>query len=127
MRIVNEFVARSGTPLSIHSDEGSAFESRLFKELCSLLQVKKTRTSPRNPRANGQTERMNRSVLQMIRAYPSDERNDCDLGCLAGAYRDTPQESTRLSPNRLCLGREIRMPAVIMYGQTRELEEHLLI
>lgn len=58
LRIVNEFVARWGTPLPIHSDQGSAFESRLFKELCSLLQVRKTRTSPRNPSSNGQTERM---------------------------------------------------------------------
>ncbi len=66
-RIVNDFVARWGTPHTIHSDQGATFESRVFKELCRLLEVKKSRSSPRNPRGNGQTERFNRTLVQMIK------------------------------------------------------------
>lgn len=38
------------------------------------------------------------------------------LGCLAGAYRSCPNESTCLTPNMMCLGREVRLPADLIYG-----------
>ncbi|KAH3695749.1 hypothetical protein DPMN_083207 [Dreissena polymorpha] len=40
-RILNDVIARWGTPLAIHSDQGAAFESRVLKELCKLLEVRK--------------------------------------------------------------------------------------
>jgi len=54
----------------------------------------------------------------MIKAYLKDQDRDWDanLGCLAAAYRSTPQESTGLTPNLLMLGREVRLPAEIMFG-----------
>lgn len=116
-RLVHDVIARWGVPITIHSDQGSAFESQLFKELCTLFQMKKTRTSARHPRANGQVERFNRSLLKMVRAYLVGEQNTWDenLGCLAGAYNSTPHEATKMSPNLLVLGREIRMPADLLY------------
>ena len=57
--ILNEVIARYGSPTSIHSDQGANYESRIFRELCSLLEIKKSRTSVRNPKGNGQTERFN--------------------------------------------------------------------
>ena len=38
------------------------------------------------------------------------------MGCLAAAYRASPHESTGLTPNLLMLGREVRLPAELMYG-----------
>ncbi|XP_045161905.1 uncharacterized protein LOC123526722 [Mercenaria mercenaria] len=54
----------------------------------------------------------------MVRAYLVGEQEDWDLnlGCLAGAYRSSPNESTGLTPNLLCMGREIRMPADLVFG-----------
>lgn len=54
----------------------------------------------------------------MIRAYLKGEQTDWDinLGCLAAAYRTTPQESTGLTPNLLMLGKEVRLPAELMFG-----------
>ena len=126
-RLLNDIIARWGTPLRIHSDQGATFESRVFKELCRLLEVRKTRTSPRNPRGNGQVERFNRTLLKMVKSYLCGEQRDWDLylGCLAGAYRATPNESTRLSPNLLNLGREIRLPADIVHGHTSVTEEEV--
>lgn len=117
-RILDGVIARWGAPLAIHSDQGGTFESRVFKELCKLLEVKKTRTSPRHPRGNGQTERFNRTLLKMIKAYLIDEQEDWDLhlGCLAGAYNATPNESSSLTPNMLTMGHEIRLPANIIFG-----------
>lgn len=83
-----------------------------------MLEVRKTRTSVRNPRGNGQVERFNRTLLRMIKAYLCGEQRDWDLhlGCLAGAYRATPNESTRMTPHFLTMGREVRLPAELVYG-----------
>ncbi len=117
MWIINHFVARWGTPLSIHTDQGRTFESHVFKELCKVLEVRKSRCSARHPRGNGQTERFNRTLIKMIKAYLAGEQEDWDryLGCITGAYRATPNESTKLSPNLMCIGREIRLPADLVY------------
>lgn len=69
VKLLNEVVTRWGCPLSIHSDQGRTFESRLFKELWSMLEIRKTMTSVRNPQGNGQVERFNRILLRMVKAY----------------------------------------------------------
>ena len=83
-----------------------------------MLEVKKSRTSARNPRGNGQSERFNRTLLRMIKAYLYGQQRDWDphLECLAGAYRSTPNESTKLTPNLLMMGREVRLPAELVFG-----------
>ena len=115
--LLNEVISRFGTPLSIHSDQGRNYESTIFRELCRLFEIKKTRTSIRNPRGNGQTERFNRTLLNMIKKYLEGEQDawDLNLGCLAGAYRATPHAATGLTPNLLILGREVRLPIEVMY------------
>ncbi len=117
-RILNEVVARYGCPYDLHSDQGRNYESGIFQELCRLLEVRKTRTSPCNPRCNGQAERFNRTLIRMIKSYLRGEQTDWDLnlGCLAAAYRATPNESTGITPNLLMLGREVRLPAEVMFG-----------
>ena len=119
-KILNEYIARWGCPLSINSDQGRTYESKIFKELCRMLEIRKTRTSVRNPKGNGQSERFNRTMLRMIRAYLCDEQDEWDLhlGCLAGAYRATPHESTKMTPNLLTMGREVRLPAELLFGST---------
>ena len=117
-KILNEFISRWGCPLSVHSDQGRTYESQVFKQLCRMLEIQKTRTSPRHPQGNGQSERLNRTLLRMVKAYLCGEQRDWDLhlGCLAGAYRATPNESTKLSPNLLTIGREVRLPAELVFS-----------
>ena len=120
-KILNEFISRWGCPLSIHSDQGRTYESEIFRQLCRMLEIRKTRTSPRNPKGNGQSERFNRTLLRMIKAYLGGEQSDWDLhlGCLAGAYRATPHEATKLTPNLLTMGREVRLPAELAFGTAK--------
>ena len=114
--ILNEVIARYGSPLSIHSDLGSNYESQIFKELCKLMEVRKTRTSVRNPKGNGQVEKFNRTLVRMIKAYLKGQQEnwDLNLGCLAAAFRATPSASSKLTPNMLMLGREVRIPGEMM-------------
>ena len=54
----------------------------------------------------------------MIKAYLRGEERDCDLylGCLTEAYRATANEATRLTPSLLMMGREVRLPAELVFG-----------
>ena len=115
--IMNEVIARYGCPLELLTDQGRNYESNLFKDLCQLLEVRKKRTSIRNPRCNGQTERFNRTLIRMIKAYLKGQQDQWDLhlGCLAAAYRATVNESTGLTPNLMMLGREVRLPAEVTF------------
>lgn len=120
--ILNEVISRFGCPLDLHSDQGRNYESKIFADLCRLLEIKKTRTSGGNPRCNGMAERFNRTLLKMIKAYLKGQQREWDqnLGCLAAAYRSSPHESTGLTPNLLMLGREVRLPAEVMFGTCRQ-------
>ncbi|CAC5411488.1 unnamed protein product [Mytilus coruscus] len=117
-KILNKVISRLGCPLSLHSDRGSNYESQIFNEMCVMLEIKKTRTTVRNPKCNGLSERFNKTLCRMIRAYLKGRQTDWEinLGCLVAAYRATPHESTGLTPNLLMLGKEVRLPAELMFG-----------
>ena len=123
--MLNEVISRFGCPLSIHSDQGRNYESNIFKELCQMLEIRKTRTSPKNPKGNAVAERFNKTLVRMIKAYLRGEQEnwDLNLGCLASAYRSTVHESTGVTPNLIMLGREVRIPAEIAYGRTTHYDQ----
>ena len=52
-KLVDEFICRYGVPHEIHSDQGRNFESNVFQQMCRLLGIKKTRTTPYNPKSDG--------------------------------------------------------------------------
>jgi transposase InsO family protein len=114
---VNEFFTRFGCPLQLHTDQGSNFESKLFKAVCELLQIHKTRTTSYRPSANGQVERYNRTLMDAVRCYTTKHQNTWDefLPQIAGAIRSAVNRSTGYTPNRLMLGRELTQPASLMY------------
>lgn len=66
-----------------------------------MLGIRKTRTTARNPQCNDLSESFNKTIIRMMKAYLTGEQTDWDLhlGCLTAAYRATPQESTKLTPN----------------------------
>ena len=116
--LVAEFIAHWGVPRQIHTDQGSQFESDLFKEILRLLGVKKTRTTPYRPQSDGQVERLNRHIKSMLFHYLSEKQDNWDvfLGPIMMAYRASVHESTGFTPNMLMMGREIECPESVVFG-----------
>ena len=114
--VVGEFIARFGCPVEIHTDQGRNFEGILFKEMCNLLGMNKTRTTSFRPSANGQVERLNYSIAQIIRCFVGEKPEVWDeyVGLAASAIRATVNRSTGFTPNMLMLGREVRCPIDLM-------------
>ncbi|KAK7481756.1 hypothetical protein BaRGS_00027004 [Batillaria attramentaria] len=115
---VDTLFSHLGYPLLIHTDQGTNFTSQLFSELCKLLHIIKTRTTPYRPCSNGQVERINRTILQMVRCTLQAKQVDWDreLQVLMGAIRSTENRSTGFTPNFLMLGREVNTPLQLMVG-----------
>lgn len=61
-------------PRRIHSDQGANFESRLISELLAVSEVRKSHTTPYHPMGNGQTEKFNRTLGNMIRSLPAQAK-----------------------------------------------------
>ena len=117
-KFVYEFVSRFGVPLQIHTDQGTQFQSQLFEQICNLMGIHKTRTTPFHPQSDGFVERFNRTLESMLALYVDEDQRDWDkfVPLMTMAYRATPHESTGLSPNMLTLGHEIMLPIDLMVG-----------
>ena len=124
LKLVTEVFARYGCPYSLLTDQGRNWESKLFAEMCQLLQVRKLRTTPGHPQGNAQTERFNRTLMAMVRSFVTRQDDwDLYLGCLAAAYRSSPNETTGMTPNLLMLGREVRMPIDVVFTNAQTEKE----
>ena len=119
--LVNEFICRLGVPDTIHTDQGRNFESKLIKELCQMLGIKKTRTTPYHPQSDGMVERFNRTLLNMLSiAVGEDEMSwDLQLPLLLLAYRTSVHDTTGTSPFELM---KVRLPEDIMFALPATIE-----
>ena len=123
--IVEEFIVRFGVPSYVHSDQGRQYESRLFQEVCDILHIKKTRTTPYHPQSDGMVERFNHTLVTMLSAYVSEHQRDWDmhLPYVMMAYRSAEHETTGQTPNFLMLGREVATPLDIMYEMPNSVKQ----
>jgi len=114
--------SRFGMPNQIHSDQGRNFELKLFSELTKFAGIRRTGTTPFHPRSDGQTERMNRTIIRMLRATAYDNPEDwpAKLPAIMAAYRMTPHSTTGVIQNCAMLGREVRLPCSLIAAPPRK-------
>ena len=110
------WVSVFGTPYQIHTDQGRNFEAGLVQELCKLLKIHKSRTTPYYPSGNGQCERHNSTIMNLVHTYASNDPHNWDkqLHVVMLGYNSTKHDVTGVEPNKLMLGRNIDMPADLM-------------
>ncbi|KAD3337084.1 hypothetical protein E3N88_32604 [Mikania micrantha] len=65
---VNEIVSRHGVPISIISDRDSRFMSRFWQTLPNALGTQINMTTAYHPQTDGQTERTNQTLEDMLRS-----------------------------------------------------------
>ena len=73
-RLYNDFMLRYGLPGKILHDQGREFENNLFSQLSKYCGIKRLRTTPYHPQTNGQTERMNQTILAMLKTLPEHHK-----------------------------------------------------
>ena len=113
----DNFICHYGFPEKFISDQARNFESDLIKELCKIAGVKKLHTTPYHPQGNGQCERFNSTLCNMLGTW-EEEKSDWKsyLGCMTHAYNCSKHASTTNSPYYLMFGRHPRLPIDVEFG-----------
>ena len=117
--LVNQFFTRFGIPIEMHSDQGRNFESETFQEVCRLLGINKTRTTPYHPQSNGTVGRFNKTIEDGLAMFVNAHHTywDMHISLLLMAYRSAEHGATKISPSRMMLVREIKLPIDVWAGQ----------
>ena len=85
------------------SDRDPKFISKFWQELLKRTGVKTLMSTAHHPQTDGQTERTNRTLEDMLRNYVNYKQDNWD-DCLAAAefaYNNSTQSSTGFTPFRL--------------------------
>src|SRR5215218_9377362 len=87
-------------PKSIISDRDAKFTSHFWQTLFKTMGTKLAMSTAFHPQTDGQTERANRTLEDMLHAFVSYRQNDWDqyLSTAEFACNNTPNASTGMSP-----------------------------
>ena len=106
-----------GLPIKIVSDRDAKFTSNFWQGLFALLGTKLAMSTAFHPQTDGQTERMNRTLEQMLRFYVSYRQDDWDLylPTCQFAVNNAKQASTGETPFYLNHGRHPGLPHTLLH------------
>ncbi|KAK1682060.1 hypothetical protein QYE76_042908 [Lolium multiflorum] len=109
---ISRIVTLHGTPKSIVSDRGSQFTSRFWQKVHEGLGTRLNFSTAYHPQTDGQTERVNQILEDMLRAcvleYGS-KWEDC-LPYAEFSYNNSYQASLQMAPFEALYGRKCRTP-----------------
>lgn len=101
IHILHDVFSLFGFPSTIVSDRGLAFCSRYFKNFAVKHLIKHVLTSVATPRANGQVERVNRTILNGLRTSSEESNWDSSLPDVVFGVNNTRHETTGQAPFNL--------------------------
>lgn len=120
--IFREIVRHHGIPSAIISDRDPRFTSQFWQELWRLCGSRLKMSSAYHPQTDGQTERTNRTVEEILRAFVSTTATDWNdhLTGVEIAINSSKQSSTGFSPYYLNYGQEVNLPLDVALQSAKE-------
>jgi hypothetical protein len=108
-----------GFPKEIVSDRDTRFTSQFWTEIMRLVGTKQSMSTAFHPQTDGQTERANAILEDMLRAYVSPQQDDWDecLDAAEFAINNAWQEAVRATPFELNYGHHPTTPVSVLVEQ----------
>lgn len=103
------WVSRFGVPEEIVTDQGRQFESSLFNDLLKTLGIKRIRTTPYNPQANGLIERWHRTLKAALKCNSHNNWVKALPTVLLG-LRSVFKQDLQASVAEMVYGKSLRLP-----------------
>ena len=128
--LVKDYIPHHGVPATVHSDNGPAFISQVFREAMRKFDVRATTTPTYNACSNT-VERYHRTLNSRLKALIHDMNEEWDelLPAVLFAMRTSVNRTTGYTPFFLTYGREARFPIDLVYGsvplEERNTSEHV--
>ncbi|XP_053968268.1 uncharacterized protein K02A2.6-like [Anastrepha ludens] len=112
IRKMSEWANIFGAPHRIISDKGLAFTSTAFKDWCQTEKVEHVLTTSGVPRGNGQVERLNRVVINVISKLSADRTEAWYkyVGKVQRVINSTINKSTKYPPFEIMFGVKMKTP-----------------
>ncbi|UYV79636.1 K02A2.6-like, partial [Cordylochernes scorpioides] len=127
--MIEDVLLKHGAPRELISDRGRTFISRTLKEINDLCGTIHRFTSAYHPQTKGLTERLNKTLADMLSMYVDVEQRNWDavLPYVTFAYNTSQQESTGFSPFYLIHGRDVETPldTILAYRENTSLEDYV--
>ena len=101
-----------GVLRKVISDRGPQFTASFWDEMLRLQGAKKALATAHHPQTDGQSERAVQTLIKLLRTYSTDQQADWEmlLPYLEMAINSMPNESTKVAPSEVVLGRIPRLP-----------------
>ncbi|KAF2068181.1 hypothetical protein CYY_010493, partial [Polysphondylium violaceum] len=116
-----------GIPDTIVSDQDTKFTSDLWSGIMKGLGTTLNLTQPHRAQADGQTERVNRVLVEMITKLATQRRKwSSDIAMIEMAINHNINTSTGLSPSAVCYGFEPRLPFNMKTNTLQDYSNNLL-
>lgn len=120
VRALHETFCRFGFPESLKTDNGPQFISSEIQRFCSQFGIDHRKTTPYWPQANGEVERMNRSIVKRLKISQETDGSDWqwDLRMFLLMHNSTPHSTTGAPPSTLMFGRVLKdkLPGMVTTG-----------
>ena len=115
--IFTHWIAMHGVMKVLYSGQPQEIESEIIGELYALLHVKKSRSSPFHPEGNSICERLNGTLLSILKPYMANNSDDLDtlIPSVLLAYNSTKHSSTGFTPAYLTFERDLRLPSQVVF------------
>ena len=109
--VLEGWITKFGCPDRIHTDQGTEFKNKLWKDLMDRLQITKTETPPYNPHSN-LVERFHRALNAIMRCYMDREDRDWEsyIPMCCFAYNTKINSTTGITPFEAWMGRPAKLP-----------------
>ena len=117
---MDQIVRLHGIPKTIISDRGTLFVARFWEQMQLALGTKLIRSSAYHPQTDGQTERVNQILEDMLRAcvIHYDKNWDKCLALAEFSYNNSYQSSLKMAPFEALYGQRCQTP--LSWSQTGE-------
>lgn len=118
--LLHDVILHHGAPRQLLTDRGRYFLSRVVDDILRSCSTVHKLTTSYHPQTNGLTERLNRTLTDMLSMYVSDDHSDWDVALpyVTFAYNSSRLDTAGYSPFYLLFGREPTLPLDTLIQQT---------